>query len=105
MNYTWKVTGMKGIETPNDSNTIIQTYWEKTGIDEHGNRGTFSGASPFNPIEIDINTFVPFNQLTEKIVLGWIQAVVIGDYEIRVNTEIQKQIDQKKIKDEALPWI
>ena len=37
MNYTWKVTGMKGINLPNQPNTIIQTYWTKTGTDEEGN--------------------------------------------------------------------
>ena len=104
MNYTWKVTGMKGINLPDQPNTIIQTYWAKTGTDEEGNEGTFVGATPFTSSSIDPDTFVPFNQLTEEIVLGWIQAVVVGNYELHVNTQIQKQIDSKKIKDEPLPW-
>lgn len=104
MTYTWKVTGMKGLDTPNDPNTIIQTYWTKTGTDAEGNEGTFSGATPFNPADINPENFVPFAQLTEAIVLGWIQALVVGSYEEHVNGQIQKQIDQKKIKDEVLPW-
>ncbi len=104
MIYTWKVTGMKGIDLPNEPNTIIQTDWTKTGIDEHGNEGVFSGATPFNPADIDPNNFVPYDQLTEEIVLGWIQAVVVGSYEEHVNAQIQKQIDDKKVKEEPLPW-
>lgn len=104
MIYTWKITGMKGVDLPNEPNTIIQTYWTKTGTDEHGNEGVFSGATPFNPAEIDPNNFIPYDQLTEEIVLGWIQSVVVGSYEEHVNAQIQKQIDDKKVKDEPLPW-
>jgi len=42
MIYTWKVTGMKGIDLPNEPNAIVQTYWTKTGVDEQGNEGVFS---------------------------------------------------------------
>jgi hypothetical protein len=104
MTYTWKVTGMKSMDLPNEVNAIIQTYWTKTGTDAQGNEGTFSGATPFDPATIDPETFIPFAQLTEEIVLGWIQAVVVDSYEQHVNTQIQKQIDQKKIKEEVLPW-
>jgi hypothetical protein len=104
MNYTWKVTGMKGINLPDQPNTIIQTYWTKTGTDEEGNEGTFAGATPFTSSSIDPDTFVPFNQLTEEIVLGWIQAVVVGNYEEHVNAQIQKQIDSQRIIEEPLPW-
>lgn len=104
MNYTWKITGMKGIDLPNQPNAIIQTYWTKTGIDEQGNEGTFSGATPFSPDNIDPDNFVPYSQLTEEVVLGWIQAVVVGSYEEHVNAQIQKQIDSKKVNDAPLPW-
>jgi hypothetical protein len=105
MIYTWAVTGMKGIDLPNEPNAIIQTYWTKTGIDEQGNEGVFSGATPFPPSSIDPDNFIPYDQLTEEIVLGWIQAVVVGSYEEHVNAQIQKQIDALKIKEEPLPWV
>jgi hypothetical protein len=104
MIYTWAVTGMKGIDLPNEPNAIIQTYWTKTGVDEQGNEGVFSGATPFPPSSIDPDTFIPYDQLTEEIVLGWIQAVVVGSYAEHVDAQIQKQIDQLKVKDEPLPW-
>jgi hypothetical protein len=104
MNYTWKVTGIKVLDLPNEPNTIIQTYWTKTGIDDEKNEGVFFGATPFNPDEIDHDSFVSFAQLTEEIVIGWIQAVVVGNYEEHVNAQIQKQIDLKKVKEEVLPW-
>jgi hypothetical protein len=104
MIYTWKVTGMKGIDLPNEPNAIIQTYWTKTGVDEQGNEGVFSGATPFPPSSIDPDNFIPYDQLTEEIVLGWIQAVVVGSYAEHVDAQIQKQIDALKVKEEPLPW-
>ena len=104
MIYTWAVTGMKGIDLPTEPNAIIQTYWTKTGIDEQGNKGMFTGATPFPVSSIDPDNFIPYDQLTEEIVLGWIQAVVVGSYAEHVDAQIQKQIDALKIKEEPLPW-
>ena len=52
--YTWKVTSLKVKDVSEDrTNAIVQTYWTKTGTDEDGNQGVFSGATPFtlNPPE------------------------------------------------------
>lgn len=99
MEYTWEVTGLK---TTNDGG-VVQTYWKKTGTDADGNTGTFAGATPFE-VNPDAADFIPFDQLTEADVLGWIQAVVVGSYEEHVNGMIQKQISAKMITDAAMPW-
>jgi hypothetical protein len=104
MTYTWKVTGVKTIDTGDITDAVIQTYWEKTGTDENGNQGTFSGATPFPQSSINPESFIPYTQLTEEIVLGWIQNVVVGDYEQHVNNHIQKQINDKNIETPGLPW-
>ena len=107
--YTWKVTDMKvrnqDIESTTYEKTVVQTFWEKTGTDENGNTGMFAGATPFqyNP---ESSTFIPFSELTEEIVIGWIQGVVVGHYEDHVNEQIQKDIDEKTnpIIESVLPW-
>jgi hypothetical protein len=50
--------------------------------------------------------FVPFDQLTEEMVLDWIKAVVVDGYEEHVNAQIQKQINEKHnpVNEAALPW-
>jgi len=99
MEYTWEVTGLK---TTNGGG-VVQTYWKKTGTDADGNTGTFSGATPFD-VDESAEDYIPFEDLTEADVLGWIQAVVVGSYEEHVNGQIQKQIDQQTIVDADLPW-
>jgi hypothetical protein len=104
MTYTWKITEVKTADTENVTDAVVQTYWEKIGTDENGNEGVFPGATPFPQSSINPENFVPYTELTEEIVLGWIQNVVVGDYEEHVNNQIQKQINLKSIKEPDLPW-
>jgi len=103
--YTWAVTGMKVTNVGSETNYVVQTYWTKTGTDENGNTGTFSGATPFAPTP-DQPGFIPFDQLTQAIVLGWIQPLVTGSYEDHVNNVIAEQIAAKvnPVTEPALPW-
>jgi hypothetical protein len=104
--YTWKVTGVKTRDEGPLQNAVVQTYWEKIGTNEAGVEGKFSGATPFTAAGMDPGAFVPFESLTEAVVLGWIQGVVTGSYEEHVNQQIQKQIDEKAVplQDKPLPW-
>lgn len=95
MNYTWKLTSLKRKDSGNLKNIIVQTYWEKTGTDENGNTGTFVGATPFDLTTIDPDNFIKYEDLTEEMVLGWIQSVVVGSYEEHVNQKIAEQIEAK----------
>lgn len=97
--YTWEVTGIK----KDENGTVVQTYWKKTGEDEHGHTGTFAGATPVSGSPLDEN-YIQFDQLTEADVLGWIQDVVVGSYEEHVNGKIQEQIDAQHIVDADMPW-
>lgn len=104
MEYTWKITGVKTIDTDSAKNAIVQTYWEKTGIDENGNKGSFSGATPFTEANIDPEKFVPYEELTEEIILSWIKDIVVGSYEEHVNSRINSQILESIVKTPSLPW-
>ena len=106
--YTWKVTSLKVKDvSENRTNAIVQTYWTKTGTDEDGNQGVFSGATPFtiDPTD-DSGPFIPFEELTEENVLDWIKSVVIGSYEDHVNSKIAEQITNKvtPTTEAKLPW-
>lgn len=104
--YTWKVTGLKVKNEGSHENAVVQTYWEKTGIDEDGNEGTFSGATPFTSVNVPNGEFIPFEELTEETVIEWIQAVVVDSYEEHVNSKIAEQIADKvtPVSEPKLPW-
>lgn len=106
MEYTWKINSLKVKDEGPNTNAVVQTYWEKTGTDTNGNIGTFSGATPFTSVDVPEGEFIPLAQLTEEIVLGWIQGAINADYEAHINAEIQKQIDAiiDPIQEVDLPW-
>lgn len=108
MKYEWKITGIKTSTDGDIKDAVTQVYWKKIGTNEAGEVGEFSGATPFKLEQVDPTNFTPFNQLTEAQVITWIQSVVVGDYEEHVNSRIQKQIDQLKVKpmeEVKLPWV
>ena len=102
--YTWEVTSLNTKTEGDNSDAVVQTFWKKIGTDENGNRGIFNGATPFSSVNTD--DFVAFADLTEEIVLEWIQAKVVGEYEKHVNGSIQKQIDHLANPDvrTQMPW-
>lgn len=111
--YQYEVTGIKTkdevVDGVTNTNAVVQTYWKLTGTDEQGNTGTFSGATPFTTTTMPPSSvFVPFAQLTEAMVTGWIQEVVDSNpsYKQHIDQQIQKQIDEKirPVADQQLPW-
>lgn len=109
LTYTWKLTSLKKKSTTDVADAIVQTYWQKIGTDADGNTGTFSGATPFDLNTMDLENFTPFEELTESMVLGWIQDVVTDDYEQHVNACILEQIEAAKnpvedVSEDSFPW-
>lgn len=107
MIYTWKITGLKTKDVNGKPSAVVQTYWTKTGTDEQGNQGTFTGATPFTVDPADESgPFIHFDQLTESDIIAWIQTAVVGDYEQHVNGKIAEQIEQKisPVTEAKLPW-
>jgi len=109
LKYTWKITSASKQSTEKLSDVIIQTYWTLTGEDKDGNTGTFNGATPFTPDEVDPENFVPFSELTEETVIDWLKSIVVESYWDHVNEHILREINEKKftveeISADALPW-
>ena len=104
--YTWKVTGIKTKTEGTREKSVVQTYWSKIGTNEDGITGTYNGAIPFTSIDLADEDFIPFENLTEEIVLDWIKEIVVNDFEQHVNNSIAKQIEEKinPPVDARFPW-
>ncbi len=107
--YTWALKMIKKADVGGLQGVVLQTYWICSGIDEDGNEGVFSGATPFSMDDVSPEDFIPYEDLTEADVLGWIEAVVVGDYWDHVAQQIAKQIDAKKnpvieVNEGEFPW-
>jgi hypothetical protein len=112
--YAYEVTGIKVkdeiVGNTTNQNAVVQTYWKLTGTDGDGNQATFNGATPFTSTTMPEGTlFVPFAELTEQVVINWINTVVVESpgYQKHIDTQLQKQIDDviTPVTDATLPWV
>lgn len=109
LTYAWALKSLKKADIGGMSGVIVQTHWTCTGTDEDGDSGTFHGATPFNPEEVDPDNFTAYESLTEAQVLGWIQSIVVGNYKDHVDAQINKQILNTKnpaqdVAEDQFPW-
>jgi hypothetical protein len=113
LTYEWKLKSIKKQDNPSTqiNDIIVQTYWELTGTDENGNSGVFTGATPFDPQQVDPENYTEYANLTEAQILGWIEDIVTNNesYKAHIDQRILKQIENK-IKPivevtENFPWV
>ncbi len=105
--YSWQVTNMNTKNDGDLENAVIKVYWLKTGVDEDGVEGSCMGESTFNMAEISPEEFVPYEDLTEEIVLGWVQSTINEAYHEGIDEQIQNVINEKKnpVMSPGLPWV
>lgn len=113
LTYEWKLTGLKKQDTADITDLVVGTQWKLIGTNANGTSGTFSGATPLDIPDADEEGFIPYEELTEELVLGWIQNIVSGsgptNYMDHINEQIIKQINQteyviKDVGESDLPW-
>jgi hypothetical protein len=96
-NYTWTIVDMDRLTS---DNFVVTVHYNVSATD-----GTYS-ASTYGTItyqEQPGETFVPYDQLTEEIVVGWVKES-LG--EATVEASLQSQIDAQinPVQQSGLPW-
>lgn len=114
--YEWSITGLKKSNPSvlDVTDVIIGTQWKVVATNEDGVTGEFTGATPFELKTVETGSFIPYEQLTSEIVLGWIKEKVSGsnpatNYWPHIQERIEKQIHEKtstevELLSHELPW-
>lgn len=104
--YTWTVKSLYTISQP-DPDYVVNAIWELTGVD-----GQYTASIGGNTIFTSQqgSTFIPYDQLTEEIVIGWVQdslgEIGISNYEANVQGQIDSQINPPvSPQNTPLPWV
>lgn len=102
-----KITRMKVMDTDQYQQAVVHVEWAKAAIDDDGTKAAVFLASDFDPEKITGN-FVPFGNLTEEIVLGWVMQSYENEKEkideaLRRELEKQRKANTEKIVN--LPWV
>ena len=103
--YTWTIKQMFTLQTP-DPDYVVNVLWTLTGVD-----GQYTASIGGNTM-FDSNqssTFIPYQDLTQEIVIGWVQNNLgeqgIANYEANVQGQINSMITPPVSPENTpLPW-
>lgn len=103
--FTTTITSMYTVQQP-DPNYVVNVLWTLTGVDgtttaSIGGNTTFDSQQETN--------FIPYNELTEATVIGWVQANLgeagIANYEANVQGQINSILNPPvSPQNTPLPW-
>ena len=107
--YEWKIDSVKVKDQVNQdgdslTDVVCQIKWAKHGVDEDGNRGIFGGVDTFSAYEVGLPDFTSFADLTEDLVVQWVQQKVVGSYAEHVDAKIAKKLELNGVKNKHVPW-
>ena len=100
--FTTRITAMYTLQQP-DPNYVVNVLWEVTGVD-----GTYTasidGNTQFASAD-QVGAFIPYDQLTEATVIGWIPESAITSSQATVQGQIDSMITPPVSPAKtALPW-
>ena len=103
--FTWTIDQMFTLQTP-DPDYVVNVIWTLTGVDGEFT-ASIGGNTVFNSNQS--SQFIPYNELTQDIVIGWVQASLgadgIANYEANVNGQIASmQNPPVSPENTPLPW-
>ena len=100
--FTTKITAMYTVQQP-DPNYVVNAIWEVTGVDGEYT-ASIGGNTQFNSADQE-NAFVPYDQLTEAVVIGWIPESQITSAQQCVQGQIDSLISPPVSPSaQPLPW-
>ena len=104
-NYTWTINAMYTVQQP-DPDYVVNVVWTLTGVD-----GEYTASIGGNTLfdSQQANPFIPYNELTQEIVIGWVQSNLgpqgIANYEANVQGQIDSMINPPvSPQNTPLPW-
>jgi hypothetical protein len=99
--FTTTITAMYTLQQP-DPNYVVNTIWEVTGVDG-SNTASIGGNTQFDSQQA--TPFIPYDQLTEAVVIGWIPESAITSAQACVQGQIDSMITPPvSPANTALPW-
>ena len=104
INYNWFVSNMKTVQTPNP-NFVSRVDW----ICSASNGEIKSGVTGSLVLEPSQGSFVPFEQLTEEVVISWVKEKLgfemVSEYEAALEEKIESfGAPPTEEQNAAIPW-
>ena len=100
--FTTTITSMYTLQQP-DPDYVVNVWWKVTGVDG-ANTASIGGNTQFNSADQE-GAFIPYANLTEAAVIGWIPDSAIASAQSCVQGQIDSMITPPvSPADTPLPW-
>jgi hypothetical protein len=100
--FTTIITAMYTMQQP-DPNYVVNVMWQVTGVDGEYT-SNIGGNTTFDSSQAP-ETFIPYDQLTQAIVIGWIPENAMASAQACVQGQIDSMITPPvSPANTALPW-
>jgi hypothetical protein len=100
--FTTTITSMYTLDTP-DPGYVVNALWQVTGVDGEYT-ASIGGNTQFNSADQE-GAFIPYDQLTEATVIGWIPESAITSAQQCVQGQIDSMITPPVSPENTpLPW-
>lgn len=105
----WKILQLECYPTEDgEADVVFTAHWSLTAEDTFGGEPITGYVYGTQGITHDANsTFIPFADLTEEMVLGWVKAAMGDETVLAYETNVVQQIEEQKnpkVISPALPW-
>ena len=105
--YTWTITNLYTQTIEGNSDYVVTAIYDVVGVDKKYTASLTSNVASFSTA--DVTVFIPYEDLTEAIVIGWIKESLGENGIISIEACIQGQIDSQinppvSPENTPLPW-
>jgi hypothetical protein len=96
--YTWTISSMDAYTTQSGYTDVVYTiHWRYRATDESGSYAAEKyGAQSVAPYNSESSSFIPFNELTKDVVVGWLTGSMgierVGALTASLDSEINEQM-------------
>ncbi len=109
-NYTWTVTNLYTLDTQTETDYVVNALYDVVGEETSGGKtytATLTDTATFEVIQGE--SFIPYADLTDEIVVGWVKdqlgADGVSNLEASVGGMIDSQITPPVSPENTpLPW-
>ena len=95
--YSWDCKTVDTYPTHSElTDVVYNVHWRLTGVDESGEHQASVIGTQIVPVEnIDASSFVAFENLTNEIVVGWVQVALGPERVAEFLSAVDAQISEK----------
>lgn len=95
--YNWKINALDAKVLVGDNENVVYTvHWSLIATSENEEHTVSSIGT--HSVEYDVDNFVPYEDLTEEIVIGWLEdALDVDSMKAKLDAQIEKLITPQEI--------